>query len=232
MFKHMPSQNPGIFRDFAEDLGIEFFEIDLHAGDEIPDTSTFDGLWVMGGTMNVWEVDEYPWLIAEKEAVAYAVVDLGLPYLGVCLGHQLLAEVLGGTISPATNPETGVYDVSPTRAGVGHALLQGVPRPARWVNVHGAEITEPPPGAVVLASSEACAVQVMQYGERAYSCQFHPEVCGHTVEGWMQIPGIPAQMELLPGGRRRFEETIDGVMTDHNAAALRLFENWCALVFG
>jgi len=57
VFKHMPSQNPGIFRDFAESQNVNFIEIDLHAGDKIPDLKDFDALWVMGGSMNVWEED-------------------------------------------------------------------------------------------------------------------------------------------------------------------------------
>ena len=87
----MTSQNPGIFRDFADIQNISFHEIDLHAGDKIPNLEKFDGLWVMGGSMNVWEEEEFPWLIEEKEAIRHAVEDLNMPFLGICLGHQLLA---------------------------------------------------------------------------------------------------------------------------------------------
>ena len=69
----MSCQNPGIFRDYTVKQGINFIEIDLHAGDKIPDLTQYDGLWVMGGSMNVWEEDKYPWLIEEKQAIHHAI---------------------------------------------------------------------------------------------------------------------------------------------------------------
>ena len=73
VFKHMPSQNPGIFRELAEARDIEFYEIDLHAGDQIPDIENFDALWFMGGSINVWQEREYPWLIDAKRTLRRAV---------------------------------------------------------------------------------------------------------------------------------------------------------------
>jgi GMP synthase-like glutamine amidotransferase len=113
----MTSQNPGIFRDFAESRNIAFHEIDLHAGESIPELNVFDGLWVMGGSMNVWEEDQYPWLIEEKKAIRHAVEDLKMPFLGICLGHQLLAEALGGEAKKTDNHEIGLFEIKPTTEG-------------------------------------------------------------------------------------------------------------------
>ena len=77
----MSSQNPGIFRDFAESMNISFHEVDLHAGEQIPKLKDYDGLWVMGGSMNVWEEDKYPWLIDEKIAISQAFKDLKCLFL-------------------------------------------------------------------------------------------------------------------------------------------------------
>ena len=85
----MTSQNPGIFRDFAESRNIAFHEIDLHAGESIPELNVFDGLWVMGGSMNVWEEDQYPWLIEEKKTIRHAVQGLNMPFLGICLKTRI-----------------------------------------------------------------------------------------------------------------------------------------------
>ena len=97
VFKHMPSQNPGIFRTFAQEHGVIFHEIDLHAGESVPTIDQYDGLWVMGGSMNVWEEEQFPWLIEEKKVIQYAVEN-GMPFLGICFGHQLLAEAFGGKV--------------------------------------------------------------------------------------------------------------------------------------
>ena len=77
----MTSQNPGIFRDFADAQNISFHEIDLHAGDKIPNLENFDGLWVMGGSMNVWEEEEFPWLVEEKHTIHNEVKDLNMVFL-------------------------------------------------------------------------------------------------------------------------------------------------------
>ncbi len=233
VFKHMPSQNPGIFRDFAEAQGVKFIEIDLHAGDRIPDLKDFDGLWVMGGSMNVWEEEKYPWLIAEKQAIRHAVNELNMPFLGICLGHQLLAEAMGGKVDKAKNYEVGLFKVSPTIQGLDHQLLHSIPTPSNWVNVHLAEVVQPPQNAVILATSKHCDNHIMQMGKNAYSCQFHPEVCEHTVEEWMKIPGIPKALNELLGveGLAYFKSSINENLPVNNANSLELFENWCRLVF-
>jgi GMP synthase-like glutamine amidotransferase len=233
VFKHMPSQNPGVFRSFAQQQNVEFTEIDLHAGDAIPNLREFDGLWVMGGSMNVWDEQLYPWLVEEKRAIRFAVDVLKMPFLGICLGHQLLAQAMGGTVEATQQHEVGLFEIKPTEDGVGHPLLANLPQPSVWVNVHMAEVTQKPEHAIILAKSEACHNQIMQVGLNAYSCQFHPEVCSHTVSGWMQILGIPEALEKLLGmdGLAHFKASVADSLGQHNVAALQLFENWNRLVF-
>ena len=229
----MTSQNPGIFRDFAKSRNIIFEEIDLHAGESIPELNNFDGLWVMGGSMNVWEEDKYPWLIEEKKAIRHAVEDLKMPFLGICLGHQLLAEALGGEAKKTDNHEIGLFEIKPTPEGENHALLQNFNFSEKWVNVHLVEVTAPPRGSVILASSSQCDNHIMQASENAFSCQFHPEVCGHTFEGWMCIPGIPSSLENLLGkeGLKNFQDEFKDNLSLNNKASHTLFNNWCDLVF-
>jgi len=229
----MSCQNPGIFRDYTVKQGINFIEIDLHAGDEIPDLTQFDGLWVMGGSMNVWEEDKYPWLIEEKQAIHHAIKDLNMPFLGICLGHQLVAEALGGRAEKTDNYEVGLFGIEPTEKGLNHPLLNNFRKSDKWVNVHLVEVVEPPKGAVILATSSNCQNHVMQLGEFAYSYQFHPEVCDHTLDGWLKIPGIPEAIEDLlgAGSLDHFKSSITENLPTNNAASLILFENWCNLVF-
>ena len=229
----MPSQNPGIFRELAETRNIKFYEIDLHAGDSILDIEHFDALWVMGGAMNVWEEDEYPWLREEKEVIQDAVETHQLPFLGICLGHQLLAEALGGSVDKSKSHEVGLFEVTPTEAGINHPLLFNLPEIMPWVNVHLVEVSRAPEQAIILAESEACKNHMMQIGQHAYSCQFHPEVCSYTVGDWMKIPGIPGALEELLGtdGLKHFKAKIADHLPAHNSAAAQLFDNWISLVF-
>ena len=233
VLKHMESQNPGIFRKLAAASHVQFSEIDLHAGEAIPDINAFDALWVMGGSMDVWQEHEFPWLVAEKQLIRDIVESQRMPFLGICLGHQLLAEALGGKAEPTAQHEIGLFQITPTDAGTGHPLLKNLPQPSLWVNVHRAEVTQLPPGAISLARSKICANHIMQVGNSAFSVQFHPEVCEHTVENWMKIPGIPQALHDLLGqqGVDSFHASIADYLTTHNRAAQHLFLNWLNIVF-
>ncbi len=233
VFKHMPSQNPGIFRTFAQSFGLNFTEVDLHAGDTIPTLTDYDGLWVMGGSMNVWDVEQYPWLIEEKQIIRDVIQTEEMPFLGVCLGHQLAAEALGGTVNPAKHNELGLFEVQLTEAGRQHELFLDMPSNTHWVNVHLAEVELIPDAAVVLARSALCPVHALQLGPKAFSVQFHAETCEHTVADWLQIPGVPELLarELGEDWEAVFSNVIEANLVEHTAQARLLLRNWCNLCF-
>lgn len=227
VFQHLDVEHPGVFRDFLAADGIAWEVIELDAGDAIPDLDRYAGLWVMGGPMDVWQLDEYPWLEAELAAIRYAVAERRMPFLGICLGHQLLAAALGGTVAPGT-AEVGVMPVELTAAGAGSAYFTGLPQTLATLQWHGAEVSTPPPGAHILARSQACAVQALAIAEHAVSAQFHVEATAATVAQWGAIPAYAQALEtaLGAGALPRFEADVARNLAQFNRNAKRFYENW------
>jgi len=106
VFQHIDCEHPGSLRQFLAEDKVEWDAVNLHLGEPIPNLNDYDALWVMGGPMDVWDIEECPWLVAEKAAIREWVSVLGKPYLGLCLGHQLLADALGGTCGPQKTQKT------------------------------------------------------------------------------------------------------------------------------
>ena len=112
VLQHISIEDPGYIKDLMIKDGVEITTIELDEGQKIPaDLNKFDAMFCMGGPMDTWMEKEYTWLIDEKKAIKEFVVALKKPYLGFCLGCQLLGEVTGGKVVKSKNPEIGMLDI-------------------------------------------------------------------------------------------------------------------------
>lgn len=177
-----PEVPAGLYAECLAEIGTEVRVAEPFRGGVIPDPAEASAVVVLGGSMGVHDTAKYPFLLPVKDLIR-AVVESGKPYLGICLGGQLLADVLGGEVTSGSFGEIGTHQVYLTGEGLQDPFFREVPQEFTTFQWHRDSFSIPP-GAVRLAASEKCPNQAFRFGRCAYGLQFHPEVNEEIVRGW------------------------------------------------
>jgi GMP synthase-like glutamine amidotransferase len=174
----------GMLEGWLREAGAEIAMCSPATGEPLPsDLSGYSALVVLGGGMNAYQDDVAGWL-PELRALLAEAVRTELPTLGICLGAQLLAVATGGRVSAAETPEYGSQLVAKRQAAAADPLFRELPITPDVLQWHVDEVSELPPGAVLLASSPVCEVQAFRLGRLAWGVQFHIETTPEIVTLW------------------------------------------------
>ena len=228
ILQHNRIEHAGILRRFLSEDGHDWLSIQIDESESIPPLDGFDALWVTGGTTEEWVKDPFPLFLDEIELIRQAVETRGMPFLGICMGHQLLATALGGECARLKQPEIGVLPVQLTEEGATGIIFDDVPETFKSIQWHNFEVTKMPAGSVCLATSPNCSVQAMSWGPRAYSMQFHLEIDSEILANWMAIPDYKRQLDAALGkdGTSIMLEACNDQMALFNSLAERVYINW------
>lgn len=186
VLQHADHAPPGQVGRWLAEAGLELDVLRPYTGDPVPDRINHDALVVFGGPMGADDDADHPWLTAEKRLLGRACAD-GVPTLGICLGHQLLAVATGGRVQP--NPagkQAGLHHIG-LRPGAGaDPLFGGFTADPVAVQWNDDIVVAMAPAVQLIAATPDGVPQAMRCGERAWGVQFHPEVGASTVLDWAE----------------------------------------------
>ena len=231
ILQHIKIEDPGFIKDLMIKDGAELTTIELDEGEKIPsDLSKFDAMFCMGGPMDTWMEKEHPWLIIEKKRIKEFVVDLKKPYLGFCLGCQLLGEVIGGKVVKSKNPEIGILNINFLENKKNDLLFCQFPDKIKSLQWHSYEVQdlENNSNVTLIGSSPETKFQIFKYQKHAYGIQFHIEIKNTTVAEWGCVPEYKTALEkeLGDGALDKFDREAKENMSSMNLYSKMLYENF------
>ncbi len=226
--KHIDIEGPGTLGEFLDERKIPYRIIDLGEGEILPeDFSDISAVVVLGGPMNVYEENQYPFLVQEHIFIQ-EVLKKQIPFLGICLGSQLLAKAAGAKVVKSPVKEIGWYNVQLTPEGQKDPLFKGFKENEPIYHWHG-DMFEIPSEGNLLATAQGCPHQAIKVGANAYGLQFHVEVTDKSIKEWCDeycqndLPGRPEHAQNMLNDYVRYEQQF-------RSQANRLYENFLGII--
>ena len=235
VLQHIKIEDPGYIKDLMLNDGVNLTTIELDEGEKIPnDLNKFDAMFCMGGPMDTYMEDQYTWLIDEKKKIKEFVLSLKKPYLGFCLGCQLLGEAVGGEVVKSNPSEIGIMNINFSDKKNNDNLFSSFPNKIKSLQWHSYEVAnlESNKDVTILASSPITKYQIFKYQNHAYGIQFHIEIKDTTVNEWGCVPEYKSALEeqLGEGALEKFDKEAKSNMQQMNNYSKILYTNFKKLI--
>lgn len=224
--KHITIEGPGTIADFLEDNKLPYTVIDLSQGDKVPKLEKdFRSVISLGGPMNVYEEEKYRFL-KEEDFLLKRIAGEEVPFLGICLGAQLIAKATGAQVTKNPEKEIGWYKIVLNDNGIKDDLFRDFPEVFKVFQWHG-DTFGIPHGGKRLAFSELCQNQALKYGRHIYGIQFHVEVTKDMIAQWSDA--YKGELESLRGivsDKQKMLEEYANLEKDYMRQAERFYVNF------
>ena len=235
VLQHIACETPGYIKDLMIADGIELTTVQLDEQEKIPNNlSIYDAMFCMGGPMDTWMEKDYPWLIEEKKRIKEFIVNLEKPFLGFCLGCQLLGEIVGGKVVKLKIPEIGMLDINFLKEKNNDKLFSNFPNSLKALQWHSYEVRELESNnnITLIGSSPLTKYQIFKYKNHAYGIQFHIEIKDDTVSQWACVPEYKNALEFSLGKNALniFNESALSNLENMNLYATILYKNFLKLL--
>jgi len=225
VFRHAAAEGVGLIGNALRERGIHHRALDLARGEPVPkDLRGVGGLIVLGGPMGAYEQDKYAFLRSEIALIEKAIA-AGRPVLGICLGAQLIAQVLGARVYPGEKREVGWGPITLTEDGQDDPLFVGGDSKITVFHLHG-DTYELPPDAANLATSPMYEQQAFRWGEIVYGFQFHLEFTESIITRLAQEPDSQRYMTEAGADVKKIIAETPACVRELTDTAQRVFENY------
>jgi GMP synthase (glutamine-hydrolysing) len=227
VIRNTPRENPGILESLMIEHKLNYNIIDFDESSVIKPVEDYAALIVLGGPESA--NDKTPKMIRELATIRKAV-DLGLPYIGICLGLQIFVKSLNGTVSKCKTPEVGfrdpsgkIFKIRLTAEGRKDKLFNNLPDEFKVFQLHG-ETVELTPEMTLLATGDYCRNQIVKYGEKAYGIQSHFELTDELLGSW-----LTEDDDLKKHDSKKIIADFEIIKAEYQKTGRCLFENFLSI---